>query len=66
MEQKNIKEDMEGFLYYYQGKFRGYKKVFGLIEGECSDFAIFKEVAYEDQVLRLGLTNCGDIRKSTI
>ena len=49
---------MEGFLYFYLGKFKGYKKVFGLIEDDCSDFAIFKEVAYEDQILRLGLCNC--------
>ena len=54
-------QEMEGFLYFYLGKFRGFKKVFGLIEGECSDFAIFKEVAYEDQILRLGLCNCGDL-----
>ena len=39
---------MEGTLFFYLGKFRGYKKVYGLIEDGCSDFAIFKEVAYED------------------
>jgi hypothetical protein len=55
---------MEGILYYFQGKLNGYKKVYGLIEDECSDFALFKEVAYEDQVLRMGLSDCSDSRKT--
>ena len=57
---------MEGILYYYQGKLKGYKKVYGLIEDECSDFALFKEVAYEDQLLRMGLSDCSDSRQTAI
>ena len=55
---------MEGVLYYYQGKLKGYKKVYALIEDECSDFALFKEVAYEDQLLRMGLSDCSDSRQT--
>ena len=55
---------MEGILYYYQGKLKGYKKVYGLIEDQCSDFALFKEVAYEDQLLRMALSDCSDSRQA--
>ena len=39
---------MEGYLYYYRGLLKGYKKVFGMMEEGCHDFALFKKEAYED------------------
>jgi hypothetical protein len=46
---------MEGYLEFYRGLWKGYKKVFALMEEGCNDFAIFKKVAYEDEILRISL-----------
>ena len=46
---------MEGYIYFYQGLFSGYKLAYALIE--CCDFAIYKRDIYEGQLVRLSL-NC--------
>jgi hypothetical protein len=46
---------MEGNLLFYRGVFKGYKQSFALMEAECSSFAVFKRVAYEDERLRIDL-----------
>ena len=46
---------MEGYLLYYRGLLKGYKKVYAIMEEGCHDFALFKKVVYEDQILRISL-----------
>lgn len=38
---------MEGTLYYYKGLFKGYKKLYGLIEPDCNVILLFDKAAYD-------------------
>ena len=55
---------MQGYLQYYQGKIRGYKKYYGIIEEGCTNLSLFKNEDYEQHYKTISLCQSDDLEVS--
>ena len=63
---------MEGVLFLYQGYWSGYRQCYALVEPQCSDFHIFNQEAYEDEIISFSISSsencksCYDLGSMTL